>query len=503
MNRRPLHVLGVLGIVLFGAAHVGSNDTVFEGAAGPYAVRVIVRTPGVVPGLADITVRILAGAGVEAITALPLRGGRPTALDPPPDTAQAVPGDPRLFTARLWLMEAGAYSIRVNVAGAAGRGTVIVPVNSIATRRLGLGTPLAIGLMALGFILCAGALTVVYAAVSEGTLEPGVPTDPIRRRRAVLAAALAFPIVAIALWGGNRWWNAEDARFQRSIYRPLAITATITPGPDGSTLHIAITDSAWLGRQWTPLIPDHGKLMHLFLIGGGDTPARFAHLHPVMQDSSRFDAALPPLAPGRYRLFADVVHESGFTQTLQDSIVIDSGPATWRPTDPDDSYGAQAATTGDVAHLADGSTMTWLRDSLPAPIVAGRDVELRFAVTGPRDAAADLEPYLGMAAHAAVMRDDGSVFAHLHPLGTISMASQLVYELRQPGDTTPGALARRVAAFEQQGQARMTKMALPDTVRIPYVFPRDGHYRLWVQVRRHGQVLTGAFATDVLAAPSR
>src|SRR5256886_5449925 len=42
----------IAGIALVASAHVGSPDTYFEGAAGPYPVRVIVRTPGVVPGLA-------------------------------------------------------------------------------------------------------------------------------------------------------------------------------------------------------------------------------------------------------------------------------------------------------------------------------------------------------------------------------------------------------------------------------------------------------------------
>src|SRR2546426_7508602 len=49
------------------SAHVGSPDTYFEGAAGPYPVRVIVRTPGVVPGLAQITVRLLAPRAVRRV----------------------------------------------------------------------------------------------------------------------------------------------------------------------------------------------------------------------------------------------------------------------------------------------------------------------------------------------------------------------------------------------------------------------------------------------------
>jgi hypothetical protein len=39
-------------------AHVGSPDTFFTGHAGPYPVRVSVRLPGVIPGRAEVTVRV-------------------------------------------------------------------------------------------------------------------------------------------------------------------------------------------------------------------------------------------------------------------------------------------------------------------------------------------------------------------------------------------------------------------------------------------------------------
>ena len=47
-----------LGVLL--AAHVGSPDVFFRGNAGPYDVRVIVRRPEVVPGVARVTVHAAA-----------------------------------------------------------------------------------------------------------------------------------------------------------------------------------------------------------------------------------------------------------------------------------------------------------------------------------------------------------------------------------------------------------------------------------------------------------
>ena len=61
MTRSLRCVLAIAFLAIASMAHVGSPDTFFSGQAGPYPVRVSVRLPGVIPGLAQITVRVAGG----------------------------------------------------------------------------------------------------------------------------------------------------------------------------------------------------------------------------------------------------------------------------------------------------------------------------------------------------------------------------------------------------------------------------------------------------------
>lgn len=110
-----------------------------------------------------------------------------------------------------------------------------------------------------------------------------------------------------------------------------------------------------------------------------------------------------------------------------------------------------------------------------------------------KGAAAPLQPYLGMAGHAVVLRDDQSVFIHLHPMGTVATVAQQIFVLRDRGDTTPRGRLRADALVA----TTMPPMTLSDTLNFPYEFPKPGRYRIWVQVKPAHRVLTGTFDVDV------
>jgi hypothetical protein len=98
-----------------------------------------------------------------------------------------------------------------------------------------------------------------------------------------------------------------------------------------------------------------------------------------------------------------------------------------------------------------------------------------------------------MAAHAIVVRDDQSVFIHLHPMGTVAPASQKAFALRDRGDTT----ARGRLRPEALAADAMPAMNMSGELTFPYEFPEPGRYRIWVQAKPASRVLTGTFDVDV------
>jgi len=480
--------VAVAAIAVLASAHVGSPDTYFEGPAGPYAVRVIVRSPGVIPGRAEVTVRMLRADPVRRVLVLPIYGDPRAAALPPPEEARPVTADSTLFSTAVWLMRRGSYGLKVIVESADAAGSVIVPVTAVALRRLPPGTALAVVLVSLGALLYAGAVILVGAATQEAVLEPGAAPDRRRLRHARIARGVTAVVLALLVLAGCAWWHAIDVRYRTGLYRPVAAGVTVRSIEGARRLRLTPGGATRADRErpWTRLLPDHGHLMHLFLVADSSGDG-FAHLHPLARDLTTFEASLPPLPAGRYKVYGDVVHDNGFAETLVAMAELGAaGGSDWRRSDPDDSWLEPAAAgdpTARAARLADGATMTWERDA--RPIVVNRDAPLAFTVTASNGRPAVLEPYLGMAGHLVLTSDDGAVFTHLHPAGTVPPAAQQAFEPRVHAGRPP---FRHASAMLP---------ALPGAVSFPYAFPKPGRYRLWVQVKRGGRVLTGAFRVTV------
>ena len=502
-------VLGVAGLAFVLSAHVGSSDVFFSGKAGPYDIKVVVRPPEVVPGVARVTVHTPYSVSSVSIRPVYWRAGsrgapaadkmRNVSPPRPMGFAKVLDGAPRtqVFEGSLWLMARGAYSVDVIVDGPAGGANILVPVAAVATGRLALDPKLAVLLGVLGVFLVVGLVNIVRKAAGESLVEPGRSLDSAGVMTSRLAGAVAFAVLALAVFGGSRWWRAVDDDYERSMYRPSPLAVSLIDG----VLRVAATDTLYLpaGRP-SGYVPDHGKLMHLFLVKSDDARA-FAHLHPRADGAEipAFTTVLPLLPAGTYHIFADVVHETGFERTLVGSATVPTRSSARAPKlDPDDAWFVGDAATGSTTPVAADARMTLRME--PSQPKSGEAVTLHIAATDGGGRPLTLEPYLGMAGHAVVARTDGSVYVHLHPMGTVSMAAQDVFAARDRGDTTEqGALRLGAHAEHQPTDVRSVSPApsVSSVIEFPYAFPKAGGYRLFVQVKRAGHVLTGAFVVNI------
>lgn len=499
MNRR---ISIPLLLLLLGApclAHVGSPDVYFQGEAGPYHLTLMVRTPQMIPGVAEIEIRSDT-PGVHQVKIVPLYiVGTGSKYPPPPDVLLPAKDDPQFFSGKLWLMASGSWQVRIEADGDRGAGTLAVPVPAFARSTMPMQKDLGALLTGLLILLVLAIVSIFGAARREGQLEPGQPSGLSQRRAARITMAITLAIVLGLLSLGGWWWKVAAAeRAQQMIYNPPQLLASLLPG---GKLLLRVGESAWHTRRpeavSTKLIPDHGHLMHLFLIR---TPQmdRFYHLHPVEDKGGVFLDVLPPISGGHYQIFADIVRESGFPDTLVAEMDIPEIPG--QPLAGDDSAATVPALTPDAPGnvkflLPDGAEMVWERQ--PGPLHPNQLLWFRFHIqAADGKTATDLEPYMGMAGHAEFVRSDLSVFAHVHPDGSAAMAAVELAQASLPGrsngpSTSAGNL---MPGMVMQGAHTSSP---PSSVAFPYGFPKPGLYRIFVQVKRAEHVETGAFDTWV------
>lgn len=233
----------------------------------------------------------------------------------------------------------------------------------------------------------------------------------------------------------------------------------------------------------------HERLMHYFIVNLDFSS--FAHIHHEdFQAVSKQDLATASLrfpyrfpTAGRYRIVGEFAHQN---RSWTKHFDVEIGDAPTRL----DAATAPLRTTRSDEYTAALQT-------LPRIPIAGYEVELVLTLKRGGAPVTDLALYLGSELHAAIWRDDGKYFGHLHSY-TPRIAALIEMAHDRYGD--PKTRGAQIAQMLVQLSCIQSDLVFPGpTIPMRYVFPEPGRYHLFLQVSPGGDPRVFQFGIDVAA----
>jgi hypothetical protein len=217
--------------------------------------------------------------------------------------------------------------------------------------------------------------------------------------------------------------------------RGYALSLESTGLSAGRSVPVAFTITGPDGRPLRSYDVEHEKQLHLIAVRRDF--AGYQHVHPARDQAGRWSTALD-LEPGSWRLFADFVPgDGGAPEGLTLGVALEvAGSYAPTPLSPVSS----ATHVGEYRVSLDG-----------APRI-GMQTELSFSVDGDGRVVVP-EPYLGARGHLVALREGDLAYLHVHPA--------------------------------------------EDSLSFAATFPTAGRYRLFLDMKVDGEVLTVPFTVEV------
>lgn len=480
------------------SADIGHLNYIYEGQAFDNPVRVIIKTPGVVPGLADIIVKSF-DQEIDQILVTPIvwkesnnwnPSGQGPQVAPPPDIMIPIKGEQNTYQAELWLMDFGAYNIQVEFFDNGKSEIINIPVNSIANQIIPMTQTTSIILFLLMLLLIAGLSNIITIGYRESTLNSISDLDNLRIKKSYVVQFFSLILICFVLYFGNNWWAVTEQAFMKNLFQPIENQVNLVKNNQQTILQIKITDEAWIDGRIADFIPDHGKIMHLYLVN--ENYQQLCHLHPKRNsnDNSLFEVAIPPIEYGKYYIFIDVTLESGSNQTLKNIIeyypenILNQNKQYFLEIDGDDSFIKENPSY----------YFKWINSS--ENYYTSNEINLNFQMLDMNNNPVILEPYIQMGGHGAIIDSTGNVFIHIHPIGTISMASQELYDkeydLQKSGICYFGLPDTTIKNYTKDSFIN-SFLSFP-----PIIIDKTGKYFMWIQGKSNNEIITEKFEFNIM-----
>ena len=210
------------------------------------------------------------------------------------------------------------------------------------------------------------------------------------------------------------------------------------------------------GKPVTEFAEVHDRLFHFFIVSRDMT--QFFHEHPVLEKDGSFTIEHTIPTTGHYMLFSDFMPVGGGPQMI-------ATPLVTAGFDGDIASSVPSLQPDRMIKTVNGVTVELMKE--PAELVSFEEVDVPIKFTDEKTGApvTDLQRYLGAFGHAMMLSEDMIEHVHAHPEEML------------------------------EGTA-ITEGGGPELV-FHALFPKAGHYRIWVQFQRRGVLSTVPFTVRV------
>lgn len=213
---------------------------------------------------------------------------------------------------------------------------------------------------------------------------------------AVLVATTAPALAADASLTGSFALAGGEA----SVEGHLAVTET---APLSLELELSYTD-AGTGAPVTAFTEELTQQLHLLAVDSSLTHLVHEHVKAATADG-RFATAMQVPRPGLYHIYADAVPEGRGQQVVRFDVQIGDTAADVTPL-------PQPFALDELIEIAVGAYAVTIDAREAKPYVEGA---WKIAISKAGQPATDLSPYLGVAAHAILIRAADLSYVHAHP----------------------------------------------------------------------------------------
>ena len=213
------------------------------------------------------------------------------------------------------------------------------------------------------------------------------------------------------------------------------------------------------------LIIEHEKYLHV--IGLRDDLGQFFHIHPQKIDAGLWEAPYVFKEPGMYKVYVDVADASGNHSFGQKKFTVTAGEGEFaKINSPKIEF---------MKNVIEGNYQVALEHD--EPLVTGRESVVRLTVHDTSGRGVELENFLGVPMHLAVISQDLTQYLHTHPADEAAHEGGVIDE-SQPHTHSFLPTKTALAHVETGGPQIESE---PAAFLVP--FEKAGIYRMFAQFR--------------------